>query len=257
MWVRTLSERFLQRRSDNMASSHGTFGNPMQTLLDRLELSIADNVLTTAEKQALASDLKQRPWRIDQLRQMRNHAFAMVLERARAETAAAAMPALVNWLADVVKVIDQVAAPEQIRTEVAFSPGENCRKAVISNLNACRKRMELCVFTIADDDISAAILAAHRRGVAVRIISDNDKRYDSGSDIARFVEAGISVTFDDSNAHMHHKFAIFDNRWLINGSFNWTRSATMVNQENLVSTNDPQQVAQFGAEFESLWEKFS
>lgn len=229
----------------------------MQTLLDRLELSIADNVLTTAEKHALASDLKQRPWRIDQLRQVRNHAFALVLERARAESAPAAMPALVNWLSDVVKVIDQVAAPAEVTTEVCFSPGEACRKAVISNLNGCRKRMELCVFTIADDDISAAILAAHRRGIAVRIISDNDKRYDSGSDIARFIDAGIAVAFDDSNAHMHHKFAIFDNRWLINGSFNWTRSATAVNQENLVSTNDPQQVAQFGEEFESLWKRFA
>ena len=229
----------------------------MQALLERLELSISDNVLTTAEKQALASDLKQRPWRIDQLRQLRNHAFAMVLQRARNEDAAAAMPALVSWLADVVKVIDLVASPEPVTTEVWFSPGESCRKAVISNLNACRKRMELCVFTIADDDISESILAAHRRGVGVRIISDNDKRYDSGSDIARFIAAGISVVFDDSNAHMHHKFAIFDGRWLINGSFNWTRSASVVNQENLVSTNDPQQLAQFAAEFESLWTRFA
>jgi phosphatidylserine/phosphatidylglycerophosphate/cardiolipin synthase-like enzyme len=229
----------------------------MQALLDQLDRSIADAVLTIDEKRALANDLMQRPWRIDQLRQVRNHAFDLVMERARDPALASTMPALVKWLAEVVKVLDQVATPVLVETEVWFSPGETCRDAIVRNLKACRKRMDICVFTIADDDISAAIIAAHARGVAVRIISDNDKRYDSGSDIARFIERGIAVAFDDSKAHMHHKFALFDARWLINGSFNWTRSASTWNQENLVATNDPQQLRNFAAEFESLWAKFA
>lgn len=228
----------------------------MQDVLDRLELSIADAVLTTAEKHALQADLQQRPWRLDQLRQLRNHAFELVLERARDPQLAQTMPALVKWLSDVVKVLDQTMTQEPVATEVWFSPGSECRAAVISHLQNCRKRMDLCVFTIADDDISAAILAAHRRGVSIRVISDNDKRHDSGSDIDRLAGSGIALALDDTDAHMHHKFAIFDGRWLLNGSFNWTRSASQVNEENLVATNDPQQLRQFSAQFEALWERF-
>lgn len=228
----------------------------MQALLERLELSIADNVLTTAEKHALAADLRARPLRLDQLRQLRNHAFELVLERARDPLQAAAMPALVKWLNDVVKLLDQVATPVQIETEVWFSPGEECREALIGYLKSCRTRMDICVFTIADDSLTEGILDAHQRGVVVRVISDDDKRHDSGSDIDRLRSAGIQVVLDDSEAHMHHKFAIFDGRWLLNGSFNWTRSASRINEENLVATNDPQQLGHFSAQFEALWERF-
>jgi len=228
----------------------------MQALLDRIDRSIDDAVLTTPEKHALVADLSARPWRIDQLRQLRNHAFELVLARARDPAQAARMPALVKWLSEIVKVLDQFAAPVVIETEVWFSPGSECRAAVINHIGSCRKRADICVFTIADDDITAAILAAHRRGVAVRVVSDDDKRHDAGSDIQRLRDAGIAVVLDDSDAHMHHKFALLDERWLLNGSFNWTRSASQVNEENLVATNDPQQLREFGGQFEALWERF-
>jgi len=229
----------------------------MQSLLDQLERSIVDGLLTSAEKSALAADLQKRPWRIDQLRQLRNHAFELVLQRARNPSAAPSMPALVKWLSDVVKMLDQVNQGAPVDTEVWFSPGSECRSALVGHFAACRKRVDICVFTIADDAITTAIRAAHQRGVVVRIISDNDKRLDSGSDIAELINAGIDLRLDDSDAHMHHKFVIFDQRWLLNGSFNWTRSASQFNDENLVATNDPQQLQQFSTQFEALWQRFA
>ena len=52
---------------------------------------------------------------------------------------------------------------------------------------------------------------------------------------------------------MHHKFAIADAARLLNGSFNWTRSASRVNEENVMVTSEPAAVAAFRAEFERLW----
>ncbi|MEZ5466347.1 MAG: phospholipase D-like domain-containing protein [Lysobacterales bacterium] len=229
----------------------------MQTLLDQLERSIADAVLSSAEKRALAAALHERPLRIEQLRQLRNHSFDLVLQRSRDPAQAVLMPELIKWLGEVVKVVDQAAAQVAVDTRVWFSPGDDCRDAVIRHFQSCRKQVDVCVFTIADNDISAAIIAAHQRGVAVRVISDNHKRHDAGSDIDRMVESGIEVVLDDSDAHMHHKFALFDGRWLLNGSFNWTRSASRANDENLVVTNDPKQLRLFGAQFEELWERLS
>lgn len=91
----------------------------------------------------------------------------------------------------------------------------------------------------------------------MRVLSDNDKRFDEGSDIDRLRRAGIAVRLDDGPEHMHHKFALFDGRLLANGSFNWTRSATERNEENLVVTDDADLVAGFARRFEALWGRFA
>jgi phosphatidylserine/phosphatidylglycerophosphate/cardiolipin synthase-like enzyme len=40
-----------------------------------------------------------------------------------------------------------------------------------------------------------------------------------------------------SMASKHHKFAIFDGKTLLNGSYDWTRSAFTKNEENVLVTD--------------------
>ena len=89
----------------------------------------------------------------------------------------------------------------------------------------------ICVFTITDDRITDNIIDAHGRGVQVRVISDNDKAHDRGSDLSRLRRHGLPVAFDKTPDHMHHKFAVFDSKLLVSGSYNWTRSAADRNEE--------------------------
>jgi phosphatidylserine/phosphatidylglycerophosphate/cardiolipin synthase-like enzyme len=63
----------------------------------------------------------------------------------------------------------------------------------------------------------------------------------------------VAVVADRSEAHMHHKFAIFDRTLLVNGSYNWTRSAQSSNSENLVVTAEKRLVDLFGRYFDRLW----
>ena len=56
---------------------------------------------------------------------------------------------------------------------------------------------------------------------------------------------------------MHHKYAIFDGQLLLTGSYNWTRSASTVNQENIAITEDTRLIRQFQSEFDQLWKKLS
>lgn len=135
-----------------------------------------------------------------------------------------------------------------------FTPGEACLGAVLELLRDANDSLDICVFTITDDRISREIEAAHRRGVRVRIVTDDEKAHDLGSDIARFERAGIAVREDRSPHHMHHKFVVADGRRLLNGSYNWTRSAASQNQENVVVTDEPRLVEAFQAEMERLWQ---
>jgi len=142
-----------------------------------------------------------------------------------------------------------------MKTEVFFSPGPDCLGQIVNRFLAARSTVDVCVFTITDDRIARAILDAHRRGVAIRIITDNDKTYDAGSDVERLEAAGIAVKVDRTQFHMHHKFAIFDAARILNGSYNWTRGAAESNEENIVDTGDPIALAAFQAEFNRLWSK--
>ncbi len=51
---------------------------------------------------------------------------------------------------------------------------------------------------------------------------------------------------------MHHKFALFDGRSLLNGSYNWTRSAFTQNEENVVVGSDLRLIDIFQAQFDKM-----
>lgn len=226
----------------------------MDALLARLEASLADLRLADDEKRALVAALREASPPEEGLRQLRNRAFELV----RGHVADADALALLKWLEGVVRALDVGRAPVGVvRTEVFFSPGQDCLNLIQRHLRGAGRRLDLCVFTISDDRIAAEILAAHRRGVAVRLLTDDEKESDAGSDIARLRAAGIPTAVDRSAAHMHHKFAIVDGAWLLNGSYNWTRSACDFNEENLVVSNDPALVGQFAERFERLWKAWS
>ncbi len=165
---------------------------------------------------------------------------------------------VLHWLEGIVKLIRAAGASNR-RQSVAqayFTPQDDAPARIASLIRSCRRSLDICVFTITDDRIARAILETHRRSVAVRIISDDDKVFDRGSDIERLHEAGIAVRTDRCQHHMHHKFALFDGQTLLTGSYNWTRSAADNNQENLIVLDEPRLVKAFARTFEQLWEQF-
>jgi phosphatidylserine/phosphatidylglycerophosphate/cardiolipin synthase-like enzyme len=96
---------------------------------------------------------------------------------------------------------------------------------------------------------------AHRRGVDISIITDDDKSFDLGSDINRLDRMGLDVITDRSPVHMHHKFALFDEDTVLTGSYNWTRSAADHNYENIIVLKDPIVFAAYEREFKRLWKQ--
>lgn len=226
----------------------------MSELTVALRKTLADRNISGSEKRALSELLRDTKLDAHQQALLRHEAF----ELARAELADPKALEVIGWLEDVNKLLLSEKAPikEAASTGVCFSPGNECVFRIVDLLTATERCVDICVFTIADNRISSAILGAHRRGIQVRVISDDHKARDLGSDIEEFRKAGIEVRLDESLDHMHHKFAVFDRKSVITGSFNWTRSASERNQENLVHINDARLVKAFLGEFDKLWAAF-
>ena len=219
-----------------------------------LRETLEDRRLSRTERKALADVLSDIAPDARQHPVLRARAFAIASE---ALGGSDAQPVL-NWVEDVVKVLAAARPVAQTtHAEALFSPGTECVERIVELLRGARRTVDVCVFTITDDRISRALTDTHERGVRVRIVTDDDKAGDRGSDVDRLARAGIGVAVDRSEKHMHHKFAVFDGRLVLTGSYNWTRGAANANEENVVVTDDERLVRAFTREFESLWSRFS
>ncbi len=135
-----------------------------------------------------------------------------------------------------------------------FSPGMDCLNAIIDSINNAKSSLRICVFTITDNRIVSAIEAAKLRGVDIKIITDNDKRFDRGSDIIYLDKKGYNIKIDYTDSHMHHKFAVIDKKVIITGSYNWTRSAEKYNHENVLVSDSEYLAETYMKEFNRLWD---
>ncbi len=219
---------------------------------DILARTLNDGRISRGERRALTALLEETQPDGNALARMRAQVFAMARER----TKDVRESELVEWLEDVVKILVR-EGPKVVDTKAYFSPGEACRDHIIGLLRSARQEVDICVFTITDDEITAAIMAAHRHKVRVRVLTDNLKSEDRGSDIDRLAGAGIPVVVDTSDHHMHHKFAVFDSKIVLTGSYNWTRSAASRNEENIVITEDPRLARTFLDEFDRIWARYA
>eukprot|EP01024_Parvocaulis_polyphysoides_P050771 TRINITY_DN4955_c1_g1_i1.p3 TRINITY_DN4955_c1_g1~~TRINITY_DN4955_c1_g1_i1.p3 ORF type:complete len:194 (-),score=17.06 TRINITY_DN4955_c1_g1_i1:1492-2073(-) len=137
-----------------------------------------------------------------------------------------------------------------------FSHADSNLVHLLNFIRSARSRIDVCVFTITCNDIADALLYVHKKGVRIRIITDDDQATSQGSDAVELHKAGIQVKTDDSPYHMHHKFCVIDGKILINGSFNWTRQAVLHNQENIVIMNDQRVIKPFQSKFEQMWNTY-
>ena len=159
---------------------------------------------------------------------------------------------IINWLQNCFQIIDRYSFRFN---QVYFSPGYEIKNEILKLLRDAHSTVDLCVFTITDNELAKQIINCHRRKINVRIITDDEKTTAKGSEIFKMERAGIPIKIDHSHYHMHNKFGIIDNRVAFTGSFNWTYTATKHNQENLLATSKSDIVIQYSSEFQRLWKE--
>lgn len=60
-----------------------------------------------------------------------------------------------------------------------------------------KKSIDLAIFSFTNDQLANEIIAAHKRGVIVRIITDDEAMKGIGADAQRCADEGIVVRTDD------------------------------------------------------------
>lgn len=222
----------------------------MDELLTYLQASIADEVFSRTEKRTFKSIIADHALDPQQISFLRSKIYELANERANSNN--------YKFILDWVKNANSALTPQvQETSDAYFSPGDACQNVIIHQIEKASKQLLICVFTISDDTITKGLLLAHQKGVSIKIITDNDKSFDEGSDIKQLSEAGITIKMDATPNHMHHKFMVADQNVLITGSYNWTRSAARYNHENILLTSEAGVIKSFSSQFEKLWNEMA
>jgi cardiolipin synthase A/B len=135
------------------------------------------------------------------------------------------------------------------------APGAEIRAMLEAALSAARHHVLAEVYTFTDPAVIAALAAAHRRGVSVRVLLDPNQPYNRhGHDV--LAASGVEVRWYPipKGALLHAKIGLFDGQ-LVLGSANWTLSGLGVNHELDIETEDPGAVAVYATRFASDWSR--
>ncbi len=115
--------------------------------------------------------------------------------------------------------------------------------------------LDVAVFDLDNPAIAAAILAAQRRGAAVRMVADDEHGlHNEDSDwLHQLRAAGVPIVDDERSALMHNKFMILDGKTVWTGSMNYTVNGAYRHNNNVLALNDARAVAAFQTEFEEMF----
>ena len=136
--------------------------------------------------------------------------------------------------------------------QVFFSPEDSCDKKVIALIDSANKSIDVAMYSFTLNDVGQALINAQKRGVKVRVVVEKQE-VSQYSQYWNLIKNNVSVLNDSNSAYMHDKFAIIDGKIVITGSYNWSKHATYVNNENLIVINNREVASEYEREFEKIY----
>jgi len=150
-------------------------------------------------------------------------------------------------------------SPIPIQTQVnalcAFN--EECEAIVLQGIDKSEESIWVAAYAFTRTKIAAALVRAHQRGVRVVVKMDAKQAQYIGAEklLDWMRKEGIPVTLiytAGEYSAMHNKFMIFDMRWVVTGSYNFTTTAQVSNWENLVWLESADMAEQYKAAWDAL-----
>ncbi len=172
--------------------------------------------------------------------------------------------------------------------EVWFSPNEDAMGRILEYVDGAQQSIRFTIFAFTKDQVGSAFIrkqeewdaadrppddADFRTKRAVAGVIDQSQLHSNGQyhEVYRLLGAGIDMRMDGNNnsltpgdyqaggGRLHSKTMVIDaegqDPLVLTGSFNWSASATVSNDEFLLVLKGPRVAAAYDEYFESLWDE--
>jgi phosphatidylserine/phosphatidylglycerophosphate/cardiolipin synthase-like enzyme len=148
----------------------------------------------------------------------------------------------------------EASLTSKLGVDVLFSPQDDpMDNAVRPLLQAARERIDVAIFFLTHKGITADLIAAHRRGVQVRVVLDATAAGNGYTKHELLRAAGVPVKIEAWGGKMHMKAAAIDGHTVIMGSMNWTSAGEQGNDENTIILRSAEHAAQFHGWYDRMW----
>jgi phosphatidylserine/phosphatidylglycerophosphate/cardiolipin synthase-like enzyme len=140
--------------------------------------------------------------------------------------------------------------------QAVFAPWDDVESAVIDVVAGAKRQVLVQAYLLTSKKIATTLVAAHQRGVDVRVLVDGGQLDKVPSSMAgELSSAGIPVWVETKYQNAHNKIIVVDadgpGATVITGSFNYTWTAQHKNAENiLIARNNPALVTRFAENWE-------
>ncbi len=143
-----------------------------------------------------------------------------------------------------------------VQSETYFSPDDQTEVRLLALLRQAKESINFLAFSFTSDKLADAILSRAREGVSVTgVLEASQYQSNAGSDMDKFLDAGLDIRLDGNTKNMHHKVIIIDKKIVVAGSYNFSYYAETRNDENTLILHDPNVAALFLAEFDRLFQQ--
>ncbi len=144
---------------------------------------------------------------------------------------------------------------EAATVEIYYAPEDQPGDRLVSLYDKARRYIYVAVYGLTYPPVVKALVAARKRGVDVRVISDREKLNDPKQRAAleTLHLAGIPIQINRHDGLMHLKQVVVDDEVNTSGSMNQTTSGHRYNDERLDIITDPVTSAKARDKFLAMW----
>ena len=166
--------------------------------------------------------------------------------------AVAALGAAICLTVALVFPANSDAAPS---VEIYYAPEDLPGERLAALYGNARHYIYVAIFGITYPPIVKALVAAHKRGVNVRVITDRERLNDpkQRTAVETLSLAGIPIKVNRHENLMHLKQVVMDDEINTSGSMNQTGSGNRYNDERLDVFTDPVTSARARDKFLAMW----
>ncbi|UCD43298.1 MAG: phospholipase [Chloroflexota bacterium] len=123
--------------------------------------------------------------------------------------------------------------------------------ALVEAIDQARLSVEMAMDSLDLWSLREALLAAHRRGVDVRVVVETDNL--NSEEVQELIANGIPSQNDRQAGLMHNKFAVIDRLEVWTGSMNFTVNGAYRSDNNLIRIRSPDLAEDYLVEFEEMF----
>ena len=150
------------------------------------------------------------------------------------------------------KTIEPIIYLNNKKYENYFCPEDNCKQHVIDTLEKSTQSIYFMIFSFTDFDI-ADLLIEKNKQIEVKGVMEAKRVNMQYNQYKRLINGSVIIKKDENPATMHHKVFIIDNKTVITGSYNPSKSANTKNDENILIIHNREIAQKYLEEFDSLF----